>query len=87
MADSGTRRLPPMWFGFHSGNLIEWYASPAYAAFIVYFASVFFPSGIQTPRRRADLTTGVRVHGGAITATATGRQRDRFGEVELAAES
>lgn len=30
------------------GNLIEWYDWYAYAAFSVYFASVFFPSGNQT---------------------------------------
>jgi len=30
------------------GNLIEWYDWYAYAAFSIYFASVFFPSGNQT---------------------------------------
>jgi MFS transporter, MHS family, alpha-ketoglutarate permease len=30
------------------GNLIEWYDWYAYAAFSIYFASVFFPSGSQT---------------------------------------
>ena len=29
------------------GNLIEWYDWYAYAAFSIYFASVFFPSGIR----------------------------------------
>ena len=30
------------------GNLIEWYDWYAYAAFSIYFASVFFPSGNPT---------------------------------------
>ena len=30
------------------GNLIEWYYWYAYAAFSIYFAGAFFPSGNQT---------------------------------------
>jgi MFS transporter, MHS family, alpha-ketoglutarate permease len=38
-------------------NLIEWYDWYAYAAFSVYFTSVFFPSGNQTAQLLN--TTGV----------------------------
>ena len=42
------------------GNLIEWYDWYAYAAFSVYFAAAFFPSGDQTAQL---LNTAARVRG------------------------
>src|SRR5215510_16488425 len=62
------------------GNLIEWYDWYAYAAFSVYFAGVFFPSG--NPTAQLLNTAGifavgflVRPLGGGIF----GRYADRFG--------
>jgi MFS transporter, MHS family, alpha-ketoglutarate permease len=36
-----------------AGNLVEWYDWYVYSAFSLYFASVFFPSGDRTARRRS----------------------------------
>ncbi|MDR3661474.1 MAG: MFS transporter [Mycobacterium sp.] len=62
------------------GNLIEWYDWYTYAAFSVYFASVFFPSGNQTAQLLN--TAGIfavgflmRPFGGWLF----GRYADRFG--------
>lgn len=46
LADT-TRRLKAIFVG-SSGNLVEWFDFYAYAAFSLYFANAFFPSGDQT---------------------------------------
>jgi MHS family alpha-ketoglutarate permease-like MFS transporter len=43
-----TRRRLTSIFGGSIGNLVEWYDWYAYAAFSLYFAKAFFPSGSQT---------------------------------------
>lgn len=62
------------------GNLIEWYDWYAYAAFSVYFASVFFPSGNQTAQLLN--TAGVFAVGFLVRPLGGwlfGRYADRFG--------
>ncbi|MFD1050189.1 MFS transporter, partial [Kibdelosporangium lantanae] len=48
LAPSGERRVIGNVVRGSIGNLIEWYDWYAYAAFSIYFASTFFPSGDQT---------------------------------------
>src|SRR6266850_1790701 len=62
------------------GNLIEWYDWYAYAAFSIYFASVFFPSGNQTAQLLN--TAGIFAVGFLIRPLGGwmfGRYADRFG--------
>jgi len=62
------------------GNLIEWYDWYAYAAFSIYFASVFFPSGNQTAQLLN--TAGIFAVGFLIRPLggwAFGRYADKFG--------
>src|SRR4029078_5728008 len=62
------------------GNLIEWYDWYAYAAFSIYFASVFFPSGNQTAQLLN--TAGVFAVGCLVRPLGGwlfGRYADRFG--------
>ncbi len=63
------------------GNLIEWYDWYAYAAFSVYFASVFFPSGNQTAQLLN--TAGIFAVGFLVRPPlggwVFGRYADRFG--------
>ena len=62
------------------GNLIEWYDWYAYAAFGIYFASVFFPSGNQTAQLLN--TAGIFAVGFLIRPLGGwmfGRYADRFG--------
>ncbi|AKK30903.1 alpha-ketoglutarate transporter [Mycobacterium sp. EPa45] len=62
------------------GNLIEWYDWYAYAAFSVYFASVFFPSGNQTAQLLN--TAGIFAVGFLVRPLGGwvfGRYADRFG--------
>ena len=62
------------------GNLIEWYDWYAYAAFSIYFASVFFPSGNQTAQLLN--TAGVFAVGFLIRPLGgwmLGRYADKFG--------
>lgn len=62
------------------GNLIEWYDWYAYAAFSIYFASVFFPSGNQTAQLLN--TAGVFAVGFLVRPLGGwmfGRYADRFG--------
>ena len=62
------------------GNLIEWYDWYAYAAFSIYFASVFFPSGNQTAQLLntagifAVVVGGLRNNAAANTSTILGGQ-------------
>ena len=49
------------------GNLIEWYDWYAYAAFSIYFASVFFPSG--NPTAQLLITAGIFTVGFLIRPT------------------
>ena len=61
-------------------NLIEWYDWYAYAAFSIYFASVFFPSGNQTAQLLN--TAGVFAVGFLVRPLGGwmfGRYADRFG--------
>lgn len=62
------------------GNLIEWYDWYAYAAFSIYFAGVFFPSGNQTAQLLN--TAGVFAVGFLVRPVGGwlfGRYADRFG--------
>ena len=62
------------------GNLIEWYDWYVYAAFSVYFASVFFPSGNQTAQLLN--TAGIFAVGFLVRPLGGwifGRYADRFG--------
>lgn len=62
------------------GNLIEWYDWYAYAAFSIYFASVFFPSGNQTAQLLN--TAGIFAVGFLVRPLGGwvfGRYADRFG--------
>lgn len=62
------------------GNLIEWYDWYAYAAFSVYFASVFFPSG--NPTAQLLNTAGIFAVGFLVRPLGGwifGRYADRFG--------
>lgn len=62
------------------GNLIEWYDWYAYAAFSIYFASVFFPSG--NPTAQLLNTAGIFAVGFLIRPLGgwlLGRYADRFG--------
>ncbi len=62
------------------GNLIEWYDWYTYAAFSVYFASVFFPSGNQTAQLLN--TAGIFAVGYFVRPLGGwlfGRYADRFG--------
>ena len=62
------------------GNLIEWYDWYAYAAFGIYFASVFFPSGNRTSQLLN--TAGIFAVGFLIRPLGGwmfGRYADRFG--------
>lgn len=62
------------------GNLIEWYDWYTYAAFSVYFASVFFPSGNQTAQLLN--TAGIFAVGFLVRPLGGwvfGRYADRFG--------
>jgi len=62
------------------GNLIEWYDWYTYAAFSVYFASVFFPSGNQTAQLLN--TAGIFAVGFLIRPLGGwifGRYADKFG--------
>lgn len=62
------------------GNLIEWYDWYAYAAFSIYFAGVFFPSGNQTAQLLN--TAGVFAVGFLVRPLGGwlfGRYADRFG--------
>jgi len=62
------------------GNLIEWYDWYAYAAFSIYFASVFFPSGNQTAQLLN--TAGIFAVGFLVRPFGGwmfGRYADRFG--------
>ena len=62
------------------GNLIEWYDWYAYAAFSIYFASVFFPSGNQTAQLLN--TAGIFAVGFLVRPIGGwlfGRYADRFG--------
>src|SRR6267378_6159624 len=62
------------------GNLIEWYDWYAYAAFSIYFASVFFPSG--NPTAQLLNTAGIFAVGFLIRPLGGwlfGRYADRFG--------
>jgi MFS transporter, MHS family, alpha-ketoglutarate permease len=62
------------------GNLIEWYDWYAYAAFSIYFASVFFPSGNQTAQLLN--TAGIFAIGFLVRPLGGwmfGRYADRFG--------
>src|SRR3954469_1522545 len=62
------------------GNLIEWYDWYAYAAFSIYFASVFFPSGYQAAQLLN--TAGVFAVGFLVRPLGGwvfGRYADRFG--------
>ena len=62
------------------GNLIEWYDWYAYAAFSIYFASVFFPSGNQTAQLLN--TAGIFAVGFLIRPLGgwmLGRYADKFG--------
>lgn len=62
------------------GNLIEWYDWYAYAAFSIYFASVFFPSG--NPTAQLLNTAGIFAVGFLVRPLGGwmfGRYADRFG--------
>ncbi|MDH6242804.1 MFS transporter [Mycobacterium sp. OTB74] len=62
------------------GNLIEWYDWYTYAAFSVYFASVFFPSGNQTAQLLN--TAGIFAVGYLVRPLGGwlfGRYADKFG--------
>ena len=62
------------------GNLIEWYDWYAYAAFSIYFAGVFFPSG--SPTAQLLNTAGIFAVGFLIRPLGGwlfGRYADRFG--------
>ena len=62
------------------GNLIEWYDWYAYAAFSIYFASVFFPSGNQTAQLLN--TAGIFAVGFLVRPLGGwlfGRYADRYG--------
>lgn len=62
------------------GNLIEWYDWYAYAAFSIYFAGVFFPSGNQTAQLLN--TAGIFAVGFLVRPLGGwifGRYADRFG--------
>lgn len=62
------------------GNLIEWYDWYVYAAFSIYFASVFFPSG--NPTAQLLNTAGIFAVGFLIRPVGGwvfGRYADRFG--------
>ncbi len=62
------------------GNLIEWYDWYAYAAFSVYFASVFFPKG--SPTAQLLNTAGIFAVGFLVRPLGGwlfGRYADRFG--------
>jgi len=62
------------------GNLIEWYDWYTYAAFSVYFASVFFPSGNQTAQLLN--TAGIFAVGFLVRPLGGwifGRYADKFG--------
>jgi MHS family alpha-ketoglutarate permease-like MFS transporter len=62
------------------GNLIEWYDWYAYAAFSIYFASVFFPSGNQTAQLLN--TAGIFAVGFLVRPLGGwlfGRYADKFG--------
>ena len=62
------------------GNLIEWYDWYAYAAFSIYFASVFFPSG--NPTAQLLNTAGIFAVGFLIRPLGGwlfGRYADRYG--------
>ncbi len=62
------------------GNLIEWYDWYAYAAFSIYFAGVFFPSGSQTAQLLN--TAGIFAVGFLVRPLGgwmLGRYADRFG--------
>ena len=52
------------------GNLIEWYDWYAYAAFSIYFASVFFPAG--NPTAQLMNTAGIFAVGFLIRPSAGG---------------
>ena len=52
------------------GNLIEWYDWYAYAAFSIYFASVFFPSG--NPTAQLLNTAGIFAVGFLVRPSADG---------------
>jgi Nitrate/nitrite transporter len=61
-------------------QLIEWYDWYAYAAFSIYFASVFFPSGNQTAQLLN--TAGIFAVGFLVRPLGGwmfGRYADRFG--------
>lgn len=62
------------------GNLIEWYDWYAYAAFSIYFAGVFFPSGNQTAQLLN--TAGIFAVGFLVRPIGgwlLGRYADKFG--------
>ena len=62
------------------GNLIEWYDWYAYAAFSIYFASVFFPSG--NPTAQLMNTAGIFAVGFLVRPLGGwlfGRYADRYG--------
>ena len=78
-ADDVRRRIKAILVG-SSGNLVEWYDFYVYAAFSLYFAKAFFPSGDQTAQLLA--TAGIFAVGflmRPLGAWLFGRMADRHG--------